>query len=221
MRLLCVADTTRSLAFSPSVKTIYSGTDLIISAGDMPPESYDYVSTMLGKDLYYVYGNHNLKHFKREMGYGRYPMVGREEHQFFGFLADGKCIRDQRTGLIIAGLGGSMAYNGGDSQYTERQMEWRIRRLIPRLLYNKRRYGRYLDILVTHAPPYGMGDGSDLCHRGFKCFLSFMEKYEPKYLLHGHIHLDDANLPRVSEYHRTKVVNVYGSYVIDDDDLGG
>ncbi|MGN1164779.1 MAG: metallophosphoesterase [Candidatus Ornithospirochaeta sp.] len=221
MRLLCVSDTTRSLAFSPSVKTIYSNTDLIISAGDMPLESYDYVSTMLGSDLYYVYGNHNLKHFEKDMRRERFPSAGSRDHQFYGFLADGKCIRDKRTGLIIAGLGGCMLYNGGESQYSERQMEWRIRRLVPILLYNKTRYGRYLDILVTHAPPYGMGDGSDLCHKGFKCFLSFMEKYEPKYLLHGHIHLDDANLPRVTEYHKTKVVNVYGSYVIDDDALGG
>ena len=114
-----------------------------------------------------------------------------------------------------------MRYNEGDSQYTERQMENRIRKLIPFLLYNKLRYGRYLDILVTHAPPYGMGDGQDLCHMGFKCFLDFMEKYEPSYLVHGHVHLDDCNLPRVVEFGKTKVVNVYGSYLIDDDKLGG
>ena len=221
MRLLCVSDTTRSLAFSPSVKSIYSNTDLVISAGDMPLESYDYISTMLGSDVYYVYGNHNLKHFSRDMKKERLPSPVGRDRPFFGFLADGKCIRDKNTGLIIVGLGGSMLYNGGESQYSERQMEWRILKLIPILLYNKRRYGRYLDILVTHAPPYGMGDGSDLCHRGFKCFLPFMEKYEPKYLLHGHVHLDDRNLPREIVYCNTKVVNVYGSYVIDDDTLGG
>ena len=223
MRLLCVSDTTRSLAFSPSIKSIYHDTDLILSAGDMPLESYDYMATMLSRDVYYVYGNHNLKHFDVDMNKGFYrssdpidPSV-----KFYGFLLDGKVIRDKATGLLIAGLGGSMRYNEGDSQYSEREMERRIRKMIPRLLYNKRRYGRYLDILVTHAPPYGMGDGQDLCHMGFKCFLDFMKKYEPSYLINGHVHLDDCNMPRVTEFGKTKVINVYGSYLIDDDKLGG
>ena len=223
MRLLCVSDTTRSLAFSPSIKSIYHDTDLILSAGDMPLESYDYMTTMLSRDVYYVYGNHNLNHFDRDMKGG--SIVGMDPYsssiKFYGFLLDGKIVRDKSTGLLIAGLGGSMRYNEGDSQYTERQMENRIRKLIPFLLYNKLRYGRYLDILVTHAPPYGMGDGRDLCHMGFKCFLDFMEKYEPSYLIHGHVHLDDRNLPRVTEFGKTKVINVYGSYLIDDDNLGG
>ncbi|MCI7605615.1 MAG: metallophosphoesterase [Spirochaetales bacterium] len=223
MRLLCVSDTTRSLAFSPSIKSVYHDTDLILSAGDIPLESYDYMSTMLSRDVYYVYGNHNLTHFDREMNKAYYrnsdpldPSI-----KFYGFLLDGKIVREKSTGLLIAGLGGSMRYNQGDSQYTEKQMERRILRMIPLLNYNKLRYGRYLDILVTHAPPYGMGDGQDLCHMGFKCFLDFMEKYEPKYLVHGHVHLDDCNLPRVTEYHKTKVINVYGSYLIEDDKLGG
>ena len=223
MRLLCVSDTTRSLAFSPSIKSIYHDTDLILSAGDIPLESYDYMATMLSRDVYYVYGNHNLTHFDRDMNKAYYrnsdpldPSI-----KFYGFLLDGKIVREKSTGLLIAGLGGSMRYNQGDSQYTEKQMERRILRMIPLLNYNKLRYGRYLDILVTHAPPYGMGDGQDLCHMGFKCFLDFMDKYEPKYLVHGHVHLDDCNLPRVTEYNKTKVINVYGSYLIDDDKLGG
>ena len=223
MRLLCVSDTTRSLAFSPSIKSVYHDTDIILSAGDMPLESYDYMSTMLSRDVYYVYGNHNLKHFSSEMKKGIYKNSGFVDPslKFYGFLLDGKVVRDKNTGLLIAGLGGSMRYNEGDSQYSEREMERRIRRMIPRLLFNKHKYGRYLDILVTHAPPYGMGDGRDLCHMGFKCFLDFMEKYEPSYLIHGHVHLDDCNLPRVTEFGKTKVINVYGSYLIDDDNLGG
>lgn len=217
MRLLCVSDTTRSLAFSPGIKNIYKGTDLILSAGDIELESYDYISTMLSRDVYYVYGNHNLKHFEREMR----NSGNRDHDKFYGFLLDGKVVREKSTGLLIAGLGGSMWYNGGDSQYTERQMERRIRKMAPQLLFNKIKYGRYLDILVTHAPPYGMGDAPDLCHKGFRCFLDFIQKYEPKYLLHGHVHLDDCNAPREYVFGNTKIINVYGSYIIDDDDLGG
>jgi len=223
MKLLCVSDTTRSLAFSSNVADIYKGTDLIFSCGDMPVESHDYMSTMLKRDVYYVYGNHNLTTFRGEMDKeaNRYRAFEVEASKpFYGFLIDGKCVRDKRTGLLIAGLGGSMRYNRGDSQYTEAQMRHRISKLVPKLLANRLKYGRYVDILITHAPPFGIGDGQDLCHRGFKCFLKFMDKYQPKYLLHGHIHLDDQNANRVTQYNDTKVINVYGSYLLEDDTLG-
>ena len=96
----------------------------------------------------------------------------------------------------------------------------RIARLYPKLIYNKKRYGRYLDILITHAPPRGMGDGEDLCHKGFDCFLQFMDKFQPRYLLHGHVHLDDINAPRITEYKGTKVINIYKNYILEDEILG-
>ena len=228
MRILCISDTTRSLAFSSNVKEIYKNVDLILSCGDMPLESYDYVSTMLNRDLCYVYGNHNLKDFKKALNKDdaifKNVLKSRDQElayqKFYGFMIDGKCYRDKKTGLLIAGLGGSMNYNGGDSQYTERQMRLRILRLIPQLLYNKRKYGRYLDILITHAPPFGLGDGPDLCHKGFRCFLRFIDRFQPKYLLHGHVHLDDRNAPRENVRGKTKIINVYGALLLEDEALG-
>lgn len=223
MKILCVSDTTRSLAFSSNVAEIFRDTDLILSCGDMPVESHDYLSTMLRSDVYYVYGNHNLETFQQEMdrdGHKLEPLENSYNRKFFGFLLDGKCVRDKKTGLLIAGLGGSMRYNDGLSQYTEAQMRRRMRRLIPALLWNKHRYGRYLDILVTHAPPRGIGDDVDLCHMGFECFLKFMDRYKPKYLVHGHVHLDDRNAQRVTQYKDTEVINIFGCYRIDDDSLG-
>ena len=221
MKILCVSDTTSSLAFSPNVAEIYAGTDLILSCGDMPLESHDYLSTMLRRDVYYVYGNHNLpvpedKTDKTDICYTNKP-VNEFNRKFYGFLLDGKCVRDKRTGLLIAGLGGSMRYNEGESQYTEAQMKLRISRLVPTLLWNKSRYGRYLDILVTHAAPFGIGDGPDQCHMGFKCFLDFMKRYKPSYLVHGHVHLHDLNTERVSHYMNTTVINIFGSYMLDFD----
>ena len=224
MRILCISDTTRSLAFSSSVGEIYKGVDLIVSAGDMPLESYDYVSTMLHSDVLYVYGNHNLKDYRKAVLKDHRFGVGVEDSyntKFYGFMIDGRCYRDPRSGLLVAGLGGSMLYNGGDSQYTERQMMRRILRLVPQLIYNKRRYGRYLDILITHAPPFGLGDGPDLCHRGFKTFLGFIDRFQPRYLLHGHVHLDDRNAQRVRQRGSTTIINVYSSYLLEDETLGG
>lgn len=217
MRILCISDTTLSPAFSPKVRDIYGSVDLILSAGDIPLESYDYASTMLKSDLCYVYGNHNLRDFRSAMKRDGNEYLG----DFYGFMIDGRSYRDERSGLLVAGLGGSMAYNGGESQYTEREMRMRILKLVPALLYNKIRYGRYLDILLTHAPPYALGDGPDLCHRGFKSFVSFIDYFKPRYVLHGHVHLDDRNQNRVIVRGETKIINVYASYLLDDDTLPG
>ena len=216
MKILCVSDTTRSLAFSSSIKELYGDVDLIVSAGDMPLSSYDYLTTNLNRDLFYVYGNHNLEEFSRTMDPDRGEMFRPEpiDPRFYGNLLDGKCIRHKDTGLLLAGLGGSYAYNGGQSQYTEWSMAWRIAKLLPHLLWNRLRYGRYLDVLVTHAPPFGIGDGEDLCHRGFRSFLRFIRLFHPAVLVHGHIHLFDENLPRESFLNDTKIVNVYGCYVV-------
>ena len=184
--------------------------------------------TVLNKDFFYVYGNHNLEHFDEVMRRGgfdptvEFSRTGRAGLMpaFGGNLVDGRIVYDKRSGLIIMGLGGSMLYNYGKSQYSERQMQWRIARLMPRLLYNKKRYGRALDILVTHAPAFGFGDGEDICHRGFQTFLNFMDAYRPKYLLHGHVHLFDENANRIYKYKDTTIINVYKSYVLDDDSLG-
>ncbi len=224
MRILCISDTTRSLAFSPNVRDIYKDVDLVLSAGDMPLDSYDYITTMLNSDLCYVYGNHNLKDFRKTMKLDAFHIARHEEiytQKFYGFMIDGKCYRDSKSGLLIAGLGGSMSYNGGDSQYTETEMRLRMMKLIPVLLRNKIKYGRYLDILLTHAPPYALGDGPDLCHRGFRTFVTFIDRFSPRYVIHGHVHLDDRNANRIVERGDTKIINAYSSYLLDDETLGG
>ena len=230
MKILCISDTTDTLIYSSAAPDLYRDVDFVISAGDLPLRYYDYIQTMLRKDVWYVYGNHNLEEFGRMMrGFGSNSEIMNEFAssgevvslpKFGGCFVDGKCVYDRQHDLIIMGLGGSMLYNHGESQYTEKQMQWRINKLVPRLMYNKKRYGRAVDILITHAPPSGMGDGEDLCHKGFECFLQFMEKYRPRYLLHGHVHLDDINAQRIYEYCGTKVINIYKNYILEDAAMG-
>ncbi len=117
-------------------------------------------------------------------------------------------------GLIIAGLGGSMRYNQGYNQYTEFGMFVRCVKLVPRMLINKLIYGRFVDILLTHAPPRGIHDKPDRCHLGFKVFLWFMDFFKPKYLIHGHIHLYDMNEQRISKYKDTTVINAYSNILV-------
>jgi Icc-related predicted phosphoesterase len=84
-----------------------------------------------------------------------------------------------------------------------------VRALVPRLLMNRVRHGRFLDILMTHAPQRGIHDQPDRCHRGFDAFRWLVRMFQPTYHLHGHIHVYDRRVPSVTQVGRTEVVNVY------------
>ncbi len=222
MKILCVSDQIDPLVYSASVRDRYRDVDLVLAAGDLPMEYIDFIVSSLNKPVYFVFGNHNLSEFSRY-----HPNAAGDELPAQGFAesrrstADGHGaiylgFRARREGkLLLAGLSGSLRYNRGLNQYTDRQMRWRIYALVPRLILNRIRYGRYLDILVTHAPPAGIHDKDDPCHRGFKCLLWFMRRFKPAYLVHGHIHLYDLQDVRVSRYLGTTVVNAYSHYLIE------
>jgi uncharacterized protein len=219
MKFLCVADHIDPIVHSAHIKKRFSDIDAVISAGDLPMEYLGFLSGSLNRPVYFVFGNHDLKYLNRfakkdKPDMNLSPRDSSKLINYFGATyISGKIKKAKDT--LIAGLGGSFRYNKGENQYTENQMRWKIIKMIPRLLWNRLVYGRYLDILITHAPPWGLGDGDDKCHRGFKTFLWFMRTFKPKYLLHGHVHLYDLNAERKSQYADTEIINVYDHYVLD------
>ena len=73
-----------------------------------------------------------------------------------------------------------------------------------------------IDVLVTHAPAFGLGDLDTLPHRGFRCFLKFLEKYRPRYMLHGHVHRNYGfKIPVTQKYLGTTIINACGAYLLD------
>jgi hypothetical protein len=217
MKILCISDYIDPLVYSNNIKTRFKDIELIISCGDLPLDYYDFIISSLNKPLLFVFGNHNLKRIAyydhsyrmllaaRGIEYFRYRPCG-------GRYISGRVVLEK--GLLIAGLGGSMRYNNGINQFSDRGMYFYLFRLIPALLWNKIIHGRFLDILVTHAPPYHLHDCEDMCHRGFKAFLWFMKIFRPQYLIHGHIHLYNQNEERITQYMRTTVVNAFKHYVL-------
>ena len=106
-----------------------------------------------------------------------------------------------------------MRYRNGHYQYSEKEMARRIRRL----WFQLRWFGGF-DVLVTHAPLRGFHDGDDLCHTGFEAFRPLLERYQPKYFLHGHMHMNyGAKTPRLSMYGDTVVINGYRTYDFEYD----
>lgn len=195
MKILLVSDEESPYYWDYYTPGRLDGIDLILSCGDLKAEYLSFLVTMGRAPLLYVRGNH-------DGGYDRRPPEGCE------------CVEDRivtAKGLRILGLGGSPCYNGGPCQYTERQMERRIRKLALRL----HRSGG-VDLVLTHAPVRGYGDADDPAHRGFEAFLPLLDKYRPQYLVHGHVHMSyGANIPRTCRYADTTLVNACGYYVLE------
>lgn len=209
MRILAVSDRIVERLYTPDVAKRYDNVDMIIGCGDLPFFYLDFLTSALNKPILYVLGNHD--------GGPQYTADGRVLYGVPGGVnLHGSLIENH--GLLIAGLEGSMRYRPkAPHMYTETEMAWHVARLVPSLLWNRAIHGRALDILVAHSPPFGIHDGRDLAHRGFKVFRSFMSQFQPRYLLHGHVHVYRNDVPRVTKFEKTTVVNVYPYRLFDYD----
>ncbi|MBQ9263170.1 MAG: metallophosphoesterase [Clostridia bacterium] len=199
MKILLIADEESPYLWDHYQPGMLKEVDFILSCGDLKQEYLEFLVTMAGKPLYYIHGNH-------DRGYVNFPPEGCD------------CLDDKLVnvnGLRILGLGGCARYNPGPFQYTEKEMEKRIRKLRFQLWK-----AQGVDIVIAHAPPRGYGDAPDNAHRGFAAFLPLMDKYHPQYLFHGHVHQSYGhNLPRRFQYGETTIYNCVGWHIIDIDPL--
>ena len=195
MRILLVADHEETSLWDYYRASKTEGVDLILSCGDLDPDYLQFLTTMVNRPLIYIRGNHDEIYDTREP-------LGCD------------CIEDtvyDFHGLRILGLGGSYKYGNKKDMYTEKEM----RRRIAKLKWKLKLTGGF-DVLLTHAPAMGYGDLEDLPHRGFDCFNDLLNKYHPAYMFHGHVHKEYGPFQRERIHESgTKIVNAYGSYMID------
>ena len=198
MKILAIADNESPYLWDYFEKSKLEGIDLIISCGDLKAEYLSFLATFTSAPVLYVHGNHDERYVDK-------PPEGCI------------CIDDTiyvYNGVRILGLGGSMRYREGEFQYTEWQMKRRVHKLLPKIIWH-----RGLDILVTHAPAYELNDGRDLPHQGFEVFRSLLEKYRPRFFLHGHVHMSYGRQHRrYDKYEDTHVVNAFERCVFEYED---
>jgi Icc-related predicted phosphoesterase len=198
-KILAVCDDVDSRLYSHGTLRQRTRPDLILSCGDLPAYYLDYLVSSTNVPLYAVHGNHDAPR----------PLEGSSAYEKCGATwLGGRGVR-AHGGLLLAGFDGSLRYNDGPYQSSQTEMHAAVRSLVPWLLMNRVRHGRYLDVLVTHAPPRGIHDQSDLCHTGFNAFNWFIGRFQPRYHLHGHIHLYDQRTKTVTQVGQTEIVNVY------------
>jgi Icc-related predicted phosphoesterase len=209
MRILAVSDRVMDRLYSGQARSAFPDIDLLISCGDLPFYYLDFLTSALDAPMVYVRGNHD-----EGPQYGEGDRLWKEVRG--GSNIHGKVVA--RKGLMLAGLQGSMRYKAyAEYMYSETEMRRIVAGMVPRLLWNRRRFGRALDILVTHSPPFGIHDRPDLPHTGFKVFLSFIRLFKPRYHVHGHIHVYRQDEVTCTRYEETEVINVYPYKLLEID----
>jgi uncharacterized protein len=195
MRILSVSDFTVPVLTTQFDRDFFGNIDVIFSCGDLQPE---YLTSLVSKfdvPLYYVKGNHDI----------------RPDYDNIWGCTDIHAQIVNFNGISILGLEGSLWYNGGKYQYTNQQMKrilWGLK--IPIWLK------KGVDIVITHAPPRHVHDAEDPCHMGFNAYQRLIKKYNPGYLIHGHIHKNFSDpSERITLVNETQVINTCGYNILE------
>jgi len=178
---------------------------LLVGCGDLPYEYLEHMVSALNVDLLYVPGNHDPAHDPRSRA----------------TRVQGGTNLDLRTyrfrGLLLAGFGGSIRYRpDGPNQYTQAEAYVRAAMLVPALQLNRWRYGKRLDVLITHSPPYGINDDQSAAHSGLRAINWLLRWTRPRFHFHGHMHHLRRNLtPDINHLGPTSIINIFPYRVIE------
>ncbi len=196
MRILTVSDKVEPVLYGPYIRERVGQVDLILACGDLPYYYLEYIVGLLDVPLYYVHGNHD-----RPVPPNKHGVPSADDTVSWAVNLHARTA--EYDGLLLAGLEGCRRYSPDRPfQYSESEMRLHAMRLGLKLLANKVRRGRYVDVLITHAPPRGIHDDEDLPHQGFESYLGFMRTYRPLLLIHGHQHVYNRNLATETTYER-------------------
>jgi uncharacterized protein len=209
-RILAVADEVDESLYGDKLKTLQP--DLAVSCGDLPFDYLEYLVSLIDVPLLYVPGNHDPSLKRADSSWtplqNEVPVPGPEGCDNI----DGRVVTV--GGLRIAGLGGSLRYKSGPNQYMQAQMRWRALSLDFRIRLNRARAGRKLDVLITHAPPFGLSDAEDAAHVGFVAFHRLIRSQHPILLVHGHVHPYGRARPE-RRVDGTRIINAVPSQLIE------
>jgi Icc-related predicted phosphoesterase len=204
MRILAVSDV-EDEAITASLPGRAGSIDLVLGCGDLTYDYLDFVATAVAAPLRAVHGNHDVPLEELDDPAIRVWWDSIDLHARVVSI----------DGVLIGGLQGSPRYNKGPFQADESDMWLAILRMLPGLVANRIRRGRFIDVLVTHAAPRGIHDLQDPAHRGFASLRTFLRWFRPRYHLHGHTHVYDSRTVTQTQFEHTTVVNAYGARTIE------
>ena len=205
MKILALSDEVVERLYSLCNNGHFSDIEMIIGCGDLPYPYLENIVSLLNVPLLYVPGNHDPKY---------------NENNSLTYAQGGSNLDlklERVKTFLVGGMGGSVQYRpDGTNQYTQADAYRRVFRLLPGLWLNRINYGRMLDILITHSPPFGIHDEDTEAHTGLKAINWLIRVAKPRYHFHGHTHFYRRNL-ELSETNQkeTKIINVFPYKIID------
>lgn len=205
MKILAVSDEVVERLYSLCQNGHFSEVELIVGCGDLPYPYLENIVSFLNVPLLYVPGNHDPDYVPEDS----------KSYVEGGSNLDRKLVRFKT--FLIGGLGGCIQYRpDGTNQYTQSDAYFRAFSMLPRLLLNRVHYGRCMDILITHSPPFGIHDDDTHAHQGLKAVNWLIRIAKPRYHFHGHTHFYRRNLDESeSTFRETKVINVHPYKLLD------
>jgi uncharacterized protein len=183
MRLLLLADREPR----PSVRALLAAHDVdaVIGLGDLQPSWIEALADAR-VPKFGVYGNHDEADYMPTLG-----------------MDDLHLSEATIGGLVFTGFEGCVRYrrDGGPYQYTQREGTKMARKLPA------------AEVLVAHCPPLGINDDpDDPAHIGWAGLRGWIERHEPRHLLHGHTHPVGGRV--MTEFGRTQVHWISGARVL-------
>lgn len=205
MKILAVSDEVVERLYSLCTNGHFSDIELIVGCGDLPYPYLENLLTFLNVPLMYVPGNHDPN----------YTTDNTLAYVEGGSNLDLKLKRYKK--FLIGGFGGSILYRpNGTNQYTQSEAYFRAFRMFPGLILNRMNYGRALDILITHSPPFAIHDEDSQAHQGLKAINWLLRVAQPRYHFHGHTHFQRRNISPSETHHGiTRIVNIFPYKIID------
>jgi uncharacterized protein len=205
VKLLAVSDQVVDRIYTLVPGGHFQSVELILGCGDLPYTYLEYLVTMLNVPMCYVPGNHDPK----------FNLTDKRSRAEGGSNLDLKTERHKN--YLIGGFGGCIHYRpNGTNQYTQSEAYLRAFRMLPQLFGNRIKHGRAMDILISHSPPFGIHDDSDLAHQGLKALNWLNRIAKPRYHLHGHTHFYRNNLEnQETSVGSTRVINVYPYKILE------
>ena len=195
IRLLAVSDEREPAFDNEANRRALGAIDLLVGAGDLEPGYLAFLADAFHVPLLHVRGNH-------DRGSGWEEGSDKLPEPIDGTWHD-------VAGLCVAGL--SWPLSNHVHAVHDDGAAWR------QVLGSYLRFRRHRpDVIVSHVPPLGIGDGADedLYHRGFAGYRWLLRRLKPALWIHGHTtpaSVRDWSL----DANGTKVVNVTGAVLID------
>ena len=198
IRLLAISDEPDPSLESTASRAGLGSIDLIVGAGDLEPDYLSFVADAFHAPLHYIRGNHDdgpaWAHTRRAL----LPEP----------MRDGAVVEE--VGIRLVGFSGSPVYNEGEMQVSSVGMWLRVLGA-----WSRAQRVRPV-IVVTHAPPRGVNDDSDVAHRGFTAFRWLADRLDPPLWLHGHTALVRRGIDdRTARHNGTLFYNCTGATLIE------